>query len=396
MNKKQLALLGVCNFVTFAVGAGLTGLLPVYMSSLGADSTTTGFFLAFAFFCLALSNILGGRLSDRLGRRKGLLILGGLLAAPTALLLTQATTVLGLTILTGILWLVGGLVGVMVNVLAGLFSEPGERGRIFGFLGMCISLGAFFGGLVCGAIVDRWGYSTLFVLIALFYLIIPLAGFFLADKQVAPPSAAGAAPSHQGLPLTRTFLFLCIASSLAHLANSGILLTRPLIMDALDFDATTISNAGGIGALLVLPLPLLVGWLSDRLGRKPFIFVCYLVSGLGLLVLTAASAEWHFWAASAFQSVMGMSMIVGSALITDTTPKASLGSSLSLFNATPWIGFVVGFGGGGAAISALQMNPTLMLGIALTIIAIFLLIPISSRTPSHMPDAPTPSYGEVS
>jgi MFS family permease len=380
MSKKLLVLLGICNFVLLTIGGGLTGLLPVYLTRLGSDSTTTGLFLAFAFLALALSNLVGGRLSDYLQRRKPLLIAGGLLSVPITLLMSQATTVLQLTILTGLLWLAGGLVGAMVNVLAGLHSKEGERGRVFGILGLFGTFGSFFGGLVCGSIADQWGYPTLFILAALFYMIVPAAGFFVKDRLAVSAQSQVRTPAPQGLFANRTFIFLCCASVLAHLANSEIILCRPLLMNSLHFDATAISSAGGMGALLTLPLPLLVGWLSDRLGRKPFLILCYMTTALGLLILTAAIQEWHFWAASALQSALSVSVIVGSALITDQTPKAALGASLSLFTATPWIGFVVGFGGGGAAISALQMTPTLVLGIGLTLAAVALLVPVSGAT----------------
>jgi MFS family permease len=378
MSKKLLVLLGICNFALLTVGGGLTGLLPVYLTRLGADPTTTGLFLAFAFFALALSNIAGGRLSDYLQRRKLLLIAGGLLSVPIILLMSQATTVLQLTILTGLLWLAGGMAGAMVNVLAGLHSAEGERGRVFGILGVFGTFGTFFGGLVSGSIADHWGFPTLFILAALFYVIVPLTGLFLKDTVVARSQTKAGTAAPRGIFTNRTFIFLCIASSLAHLANSEIILCRPLLMNQFHFDATAISTAGGVGALIVLPLPLLVGWLSDRLGRKPFLIICYLTTIVGLLLLMAASSEAHFWAASAFQSALSVSVIVGSALITDRAPTAALGASLSIFTATPWIGYVIGLGAGGAAISALQMTPTLLLGIGLTLIAVLLLLPISA------------------
>lgn len=381
MDKKQLALLGICNFTLSTVGGGLTGLLPVYLTRLGADATVTGLFLAFVFLALAVSNVVGGRLSDRWQRRKPLLIAGGLLAVPFTLLMSGAVTVFLLTVLAGLVWFVSGLANAMVSVLAGLGAAEGERGRVFGILGVCTALGSLFGGLASGTIADRWGYQALFTLAGLFYLILPAAGLFLKDRHI---TQARREPSSGRVSFNRTLLLLTAASALAHAANSEIVLCRPLLMNQLHFDATAISNAGGIGALIILPLPLLVGWLSDRLGRKPFLMLCYLTTALGLLILAAATREWHFWAASALQSALGVSVIVGSALITDRTPKTGLGASLSLFTATPWVGFVLGFGGGGTAISALQLTPTLLLGVGLTLLAVGLIMPISGTASRPM------------
>jgi MFS family permease len=133
--------------------------------------------------------------------------------------------------------------------------------------------------------------------------------------------------------------------------------------------------------LVTLPLPLLIGWLSDRLGRKPFLIVCYLMTTVGLVILASASQLWHFGASSAFQVALVPSLVVGSALITDIFPKEMLGAPLSLFNATPWIGFVVGFSSGGSAMNAYGIGPTLMSGVLLTLVAIIVLIPIQKRQP---------------
>jgi len=69
MRKQQLIALCFCNVIIYSGIAGLVGLMPVYLTQLGADTTVTGFFLAFAYLALALSNIVGGRLSDRFQRR---------------------------------------------------------------------------------------------------------------------------------------------------------------------------------------------------------------------------------------------------------------------------------------------------------------------------------------
>jgi MFS family permease len=381
MSKKQLVILFVCNMIGFVYGAGLTGLLPIYATRLGADSALIGLYLALGFFALAVSSILAGRLSDRFQSRKTFLIGGGVLVAPLTWLMGQATSFSQLMILTAAAWFAVGFAITMINVLAGLSSQESERGRIFGIIGLGGGIGAVVGSVSSGPIVDRWGFTTLFTVAALMYLVMPFAGLFLKDKHIAPIQRTGSAVTVRGMFTNRTFLFLCCASILAHLANSQIILARPLIMDQFKFDATAITSTGAVGALIGLPLPLLIGWLSDRLGRKPFLMLCYLSTAAGLLMLSASVDLWQFCVASALQTMLGPSLVVGSALITDTFPRDSLGVPLSIFGASPWIGFVIGFSGSGAAMNALQMTPTLIIGAGIALAAIALLIPIHTREP---------------
>ena len=98
--------------------------------------------------------------------------------------------------------------------------------------------------------------------------------------------------------------------------------------------------AAAVGTLLSLPLPLVIGRLSDRLGRKPLLLLCFLTTLPGLIILAAAKDSWHFWLASILQTGIGLSVVVGAALMTDIFPDESLDTALSLLTATPWIGIV--------------------------------------------------------
>lgn len=382
MNKKQLIPLCVCNVVIYAGISGLVGLMPVYLTRLGADSTITGLFLAFVYLSLALSNIVGGQASERIQNRRSFLFLGGLVATPIAWFMSQATTVGLLLLLMVCLWFIIGIPMSMINILTGLFSEAAHRGRNFGILNLSVGFGLFFGGLISGPIVDHWGFPALFAFFAVFYLLVPIAGWFVQDKVVQTGNKT-ATVSIRTIFSNRTFAFLFVASIFAQAANIVIFLSRPLMMAALHFDATTISRANAVGSLVTLPLPLLIGWLADRIGRKVIIVACFLAPMLGLIVQIGAVDAWHFSVSSMLSTVVGVSIVVGSALITDLFSEASLSTALSLLSATPWIGIVIGLSAGGIAIRVFQMTPALLMAIVLCLVALLLLFPISEHTPEH-------------
>jgi MFS family permease len=385
MPRKQLLALMMVNMAAFGSGIGLFILLPIYATRLGADPASTGTFLSTIFIAVTLGTIVAGWLADRFQKRKLTLIVGGTLIVPLTWLMGSATTLSQLTVLVSLTWFIASMMAAMVGILAGLFAADHERGRVFGLLGLAVGIGGTLGSFAAGPIADRWGYPALFQAAALSYALVPLFGLLLTDRVIPRSPSQQATAQRPVFFANRSFLFLCCASIIIHIANSQIALSKPLIMDGLRFDATSISTAGAIGNLFGLPLPFLVGWLSDRLGRKPFIVLCYLSQVIGLLLLTSSSVLWQFWIISIFQVIVGNSIVAGSALVTDTFSPEALGKALSLFSATPWIGFMIGFSLAGTAMNAFGVSSSLVLGAGIALLAVLLLVPIQRSKAQPLP-----------
>ena len=173
------------------------------------------------------------------------------------------------------------------------------------------------------------------------------------------------------------FFLLLLASLTVAAAFFVSLLGQSLAMKDLGFIAAAISSTGAIGGAFALPLPPLIGWLSDRVERKRLLALSYLTGTAGLLILAASASLWHFWVVAALMAVfISVNGAVGSALVTDLVPQEALGKGMSLFNAAIWVGGIIGFAGAGYAIQNLGLISTFILGACLPLIAIALLIPI--------------------
>jgi MFS family permease len=375
MRRKQLYALFLCSLAPRTIGAGLLPLLPVHAGRLGAEPALVGAYLAFSFLALTVGTLVAGWLSDRTQRRKALLILSGIILVPALWLMGQATNTGQLTLLTAIVWFLGGMELTLISILAGLFAAETERGRVFGLLALTAALGGLIGGLTAGPIAERLGYPALFGVLALFGGLLPLTGLALEDKPAAPRSEI--ATTQKRAPLGAGFYLLLLASTVAGIAFYVGTLGTSLAMDQRGFLAGAISSTAAVSGLVTLPLTPLLGWLSDRMSRKLLLALCYLAGAIGLWWLATSGVLWHFWAVSSLLSILFYGgMTVGTALATDLVPGESLGKGISTFSTTTWIGGVVGFGLGGTAIQTFGMNTTLIAGALALLVAMILLIPM--------------------
>jgi MFS family permease len=378
VSRKQLALLFFCSAVSWAVGSGLTPVLPVYALAAGASPAVAGYYLSLAFAALAGGTFLGGWLVDALQRRKLLMIVFGAAVAPLLWAMGRAATLPGVTAATAAAWFMLGMVGPPGLALAGLSAPEDRRGKIFGILGLSGGVGTMVGGLIVGPLVDRWGYPSMFTVLALFYLAYPVGALFLEEKRIEPvPKAAAAAPEHgEGPRLGRAFFLLLLAQLAVIVVHGTGTIGRSLAMSGLGLSAAALTGAVSIGALVGLPFPFILGWSSDRLGRKAVMMLCYGLYLAAMVVFAVSRSMWHFWAATMLMAVGQDSTTVGSAFVTDLVPPEALGRGLSLFNGVFWVGMVAGLAGSGYAIQSLGVTTTMLVSAALPVLGIGLLASI--------------------
>ncbi len=378
ISRKQLVSLFFCSLVPWIVGLGLIPLLPVYVAQLGANSAVVGFSLAFTYIAIALGTLSAGWVSDRLHRRKLPLIIAGLIAIPTPWLMGQVSTVWGFAILTACLWFCGGMGFTLISILAGLSSGANERGKIFGILALTNGLGALIGNLGSGWLVARWGYTAMFNSLSICLTLWPLMALLLKEKDVKQ-SRVEKKPD-QTLPgLGKNFYLLFTATILSSITGFFVVLIRSIMMNNLKFSPLEIASTGAIGGLVAMPFPLLMGWLSDRFGRKTLLFTGYLATFASIILLAFSKALWNFWTVFALHGIATGSTGIGNALVTDLIPNESLGKGLAVFGSAGWIGGMIGFSAAGTLLQNFGFGPTFIIGGCLAVIAIGLLIPLQAR-----------------
>lgn len=371
MSKKQLALIFAIGVVQWIIGNGLFPLLPVYSLQLGADVSFTGNVISFSFLMVVISAMLTGWLSDRFQRRKLMLIASGILFSLSLVLMSRAQDPWELAIYLAINWFFLGVGIALLAIFAGLSAEESERGKVFGILALTGGFGLFIGGLLLGPIADRWGYPTLFFGLAIFGLLWPVLGLFVKEKHIyhAQEEKTG---KPWGAIDRKLWLFLISFTA----AWIGFFIGRlgiSIEMESLDFSSTAISSTAAVAGAITLPLPFVLGWLSDRTARLPIIAIAFLLAAFGLGALSVAGELWQFWTATVLISMVGVVFGVGSAYIADSVPAESIGVGLSLFESTTWVAGIIGAAGVGYTIELLGLVPSVIIGVALFLVAIVIL-----------------------
>jgi MFS transporter, DHA1 family, multidrug resistance protein len=389
MDKRQLLALCLCGVMVTFQGTVTVKLLPVYAVQMGADPTTTGLLVAFAFLAVTVGNICGGWLSDWLGVRKPVLLISLGIWIPAALLMTQATTIPWLILTTGILWLPGGLVLAMISIITALSTVKEERGQVFGVQALASGIGALLAGAFGGVIAERWGFPLLFAVMAALDALMLLIAIFIQDKPLPregdQPQTGDGKLVGKKVSIGQLVPLLLAAHLLVRLSLLASDLGIPLAMTHLGFTAAAVSSAVAVSAAVTFPLPLLLGWLSDKAGRKRLLLLCYGIGALGLFVLASSTGIWHFWLAASLVAMGAAGNGVAKAFVADLAPPQAIGRSMSLFDSTSLFAGIIGLSGGGYMMQTLGIRSALLLGVCLPLMAMALLLRM--RVPAPVPSS---------
>lgn len=365
----QLVIMFGYALVNWSIGNGLLPLLPKIAARLGADPVTVGIYLAASYVALALGTVAAGFLADRAGNRRSFMIAAMLIAAPLIALTSWATEVWELAVLTASVWCLAGMALTLVTIRAGASAAPGERGRILGFLALAAPLGSVVGGLGVGALADTVGYPTMWILLGIVVLACPLLAAGLHERPDSGRATRAPRPA-VSMRWTVPFFLLIVCGVFAAFGSFVGGLGRTLAMEAAYSD-TAITSTVAVSGVVALPFTILLGWMSDRVGRLPFIAACYALGALGLLVYAAAASLAMFWiAASLVGFVSYVSTGVGSALVVDLVDRPSLGRGLAYFGATGWVGAILGFGLGGVGFATLGLADAFLVAAVVTAVAV--------------------------
>jgi MFS family permease len=311
-------------------------LLPVYLVAvLGASTLTVGFIEGIAEATASMVKIVSGTLSDRLGTRKWLAVLGYGLAAFTKPIFPLAPSVAWVTAARFVDRIGKGIRGAPRDALAADIAPPDMRGAAFGLRQSLDTVGAFLGPFL--AVVLMWASGGSYVLVfwvAVVPAFVAVALLVFGVEDAARPANGDDPddPVNGRTPLGGAFWGVVAVAAVFGLARFS---EAFLVLKA---------SAVGLPATLV-PLVLVVmnivyaiaaypaGALSDKAGRTAPLLV-------GLAVLIAGDVALAFadglvlagLGVAAWGLHMGLTQGVITALVADAAPPSRRGTAFGIFN----------------------------------------------------------------
>jgi MFS family permease len=322
-------------------------LLPIFLVSvLGASMTSVGLIEGVAEATALIVKIFSGTLSDYLGRRKALTVLGYGLAAITKPLFPLAGSV-GMVLTARFIDRIGkGIRGAPRDALVADLSPLQLRGASFGLRQSLDTIGAFAGPLIAivamGLLADDIrAVFWIAVIPALLSLAILLA--FVEE----PDRRADGRPTR--VPLRRADL-KTLSPAYWAVVTVGAVLTLARFSEAF-----LVLRASGTGlAITFVPLVLVVmnvtyaasaypaGVWSDRAGRRVVLLVGVGMLVLADVVLALASTIWIVMVGVALWGLhMGLTQGLLASMVTDTAPTALRGTAFGAFNLVSGIAMLV-------------------------------------------------------
>lgn len=359
------------------------GLLPVFLVSvLGASTTVVGLIEGVGEGTASISKLFSGWLSDRLGKRKALTVVGYGLSALSKPLFAVATNS-SLVLAARFSDRIGkGIRGAPRDALIGDLVPAGSRGAAYGLRQALDTVGAFAGPLI--AMILMAGFNDDFRRVFWIALIPGLLSVLVLVIGVREPRHAAA--------VARVPVKLEECRSLGQ-AYWSVVAVGAVLTLARFSEAFLILRAQGAGLPLALaPLVLVVmnvvfaasayplGALSDRINRRRLLALGFATLIAADLILAWGPNVWVIMAGIAVWGLhLGMTQGLLSALVADACPVNLRASAFGVFNFASGVALLIASALAGLLWARIGPSATFVAGAAFTVLGLSLLPPMRSR-----------------
>jgi len=305
--------------------------LPAFLASIGAGPAQFGIIEGIAESIASFAKLFSGVFSDRVSRRKPIVVSGYVLANAVKPLLALATSwwhVLGIRFADR---LAKGVRGAPRDVMLAESTAPDKVGGAFGLLQAMDSAGAIAGPLLALAIMPHFGFRGVFWAAAVpGALSIIAVVAFVRERKQRSIKAATSAPRRK-VKLPAGFYYFMFAVGLFSIGNSSDMF---LVLRAQNVGIPA-THAPLLGLIFNITYTLFswpAGKWSDRVSRRAIAAGGLVVFAIVYGVFAWAPSRQAIWGAMAFYGLYyALTAPVLKAIVSDAVPKETRGTAFGVF-----------------------------------------------------------------
>jgi MFS family permease len=359
--------------------------LPLFMvGSLGASMTSVGLIEGLSEAVALITKIFSGTISDLMGKRKLLTVIGYGLSAFTKPLFPMADSITTVFVARFSDRIGKGIRGAPRDALVGDIAPAEIRGECFGLRQMLDTIGAFLAPLAAIVLLmtfteDLRMVMWIAVIPAAICMVILILGVEEPKNLVSKRKTGFPLKKENIKKLTKPFWIVVISASfltMARFSDAFMLLKARDVGLSIGWIPVVLVVMNFVYALSAYP----VGIISDRIPREKILIAGVVILIVANSILAYANSIWLVMLGTAIWGLhMGVTQGLLAAMVTDRAPAELRGTAYGLFNLFCGIAMLIASVSGGALWDHFGAKATFVSGVGFAVIAlIFLKKPVKS------------------
>jgi MFS family permease len=343
---RNIYVFGVTSFLNDTASEMAYWVLPAFLASLGAGPAQLGLIEGVAESVASFAKLFSGYLTDRIKRRKPVVVAGYFLANAVKPLLALTTAWPQILLIRFTDRLAKGVRGAPRDVMVAE-SAPKERlGAAYGLIQSMDSAGAIAGPLVALLLLAYYGIRSVFWAAAVpgaLAILVAVLGIREVRRAAPGGQPRAAVPTFEDLKpgavslsenritLPTSFYFVLIAVTLFSIGNSSDMF---LVLRAQNV-GIRVALAPLLGLVFNITFTLAswpAGWLSDRVSRRLVASAGYVIFAVVYFIFGRAPSSLAIWIAMAIYGFYyALTQPVLKALVVQTVGKNVRGRALGIY-----------------------------------------------------------------
>ncbi|MEA4901929.1 MFS transporter [Desulfitobacterium sp.] len=330
--ERNIFFVGLTSFLTDTTTKMIYAIMPLFLVTLGATKTELSLIEGIAESTASVLKALSGWWSDKIGKNKPFMIIGYAFTAVLSPLFAFVTTPLQVLIVRFTERVGKGIRTAPRDSLVAGSSDPGNKGKNFGFHKAMDNSGAILGPLLATGVLMLFPgeYRKVFLLAAIPGLLgLASVIFFVKERKRDKSERLGKISLKDFSPRYYAFLAIIFIFTLGNSTDALLLIKASDIGIADPYIPMIYLLFNAVSVLFAIP----AGMLSDKIGRERLIIFGYLLyamiyfgfgktSSPAIVILLFACYGLYSAATDGIQK----------ALVSDIIDKSKRGTGLGLYN----------------------------------------------------------------